>query len=210
MNKIILTVAMITVVAISSITGYIVLTGMQQKPLPELGTAHNFELVDQDNETVTLDTYLGKVLLIDFIYTNCPDYSFCPLSSLKMEGVQKSLIQRGYSSDDVHLISISFDYKYDGPRQMKAYGVSHEANFSYWSFLSGNKSVINLAKDYEVITIPITEDNNTTSGFLPFVHSLTLTVIDSQGIIRAKHTKNEWTQDEVLNEINSLVNEKNS
>ena len=156
------------VVVVLSMSASIVFWNSFFPVLPIEDSAPNFQLTDENNNTVTKDTYSGKVLLIDFIYSNCPDPEFCAASTVKMSTVQDKLIALGVSSKDVHLILISFDYIYDGPLQMKNYGIRFGADFSYWSFLSGNKSVLDIATSYGVYTVPPNTTNNETT----FIHSL--------------------------------------
>jgi protein SCO1/2 len=201
-RQVLLGIVLVPVLIVSAIVMVFILTYQEPLVLENLGSAPDFILKDENNQTVTLQTYLGSVLIIDFIYTNCPDYEFCPLSSEKMNKVQDGLLERGYTTDDFHLLSISFDWQYDGPTQMKDYGIKNKANFSVWSFLSGNFSQIEkTTNDYNVFVL---SDN--ASVFL--VHNMALTVVDSTGNIRAFHTSNRWTVDEVTNEAVHLINEE--
>ena len=194
--------SIVTIAIVVSLGGIYVLFNKPPAPLPILDTAPNFQLVDENNNPVTLNTYSGKVVILDFIYTNCPDPNYCPASSLKMRDIQDGLIKSGISSNDVHLLSISFDYVYDGPIQMKNYGNTYQANFNYWSFLSGNESVINIAESYGVIA---QVDVNASAGLIP--HTLNLSVVDQNGNLRVQHFGSTWTSTKVISEVNNLLQE---
>ena len=204
MNKTILyaTISLIIVVSMS----LMIFTFVLPKSLPNLGKAVDFSLTDENGNNVTLKTYSGKVLIIDFIYTQCPDPNFCPLSTSKMNSLESKIIKAGYSSNDVQLISISFDYKYDGPIQMKQYEDTWSRNKSYWSFLSGNISVLEVAGAYGVFAFADEEyDTETAGDFLPIYHNMSLTIVDKEGYIRAKHMQNKWTSAEVFAQVASLI-----
>ena len=51
----------------------------------------------------------GKLVLLGFIYTHCPDVNGCPLASFVMKQVQARLLADEDLSDQVRLISLSFD-----------------------------------------------------------------------------------------------------
>ncbi|MFQ5976653.1 MAG: SCO family protein [Candidatus Heimdallarchaeota archaeon] len=172
------------------------------EPLEDLGVAPDFDLTDENNMTVSLASYGDAILLIDFIYTNCPDPDFCPLTTSKMRSVQDELLANGFSDEDFHLLSISFDWRYDGPTQMKAYGISYGANFTVWSFLSGSREQINKTiAAYNVLAFD-------TNDSIYITHTLVLTLVDASDHIRAIHTANDWTAETVIQQAIQLIKEK--
>ena len=63
----------------------------------------DFELTNQDGETVTEATWRGKIIIVDFFFTTCP--GICPRLSAAMADVQEKT--EGWT--DVQLYSISID-----------------------------------------------------------------------------------------------------
>ncbi len=63
------------------------------------------------------DLIKGKIVVINFIYTSCPD--ICSLSTARMATVQKWLGER--VGRDVFIYSISLDPERDSPDVLKAY-----------------------------------------------------------------------------------------
>ncbi len=171
----------------------IVLSTPQPIKFKNIGKASPFTLVDQNNNTVTLNNYLGKTLILDFIYTHCPNpngtLGECSTETLKMNTLLGDLTHMGYTSKDFHMISISIDWKYDNVSTMLAYGKDRaEGQFQYWSFLSGNQQQVeNATKGYYITA----DYNNVTNGFQPTVnnsveymsHSLMVYLIDKNGNI---------------------------
>ena len=75
-----------------------------------------FELVDQDGKTVTQAAFAGKLMLVYFGFTYCPD--ICPAELLIM-GQAVDLL--GDKAAEVVPIFISVDPKRDPPAKMKEY-----------------------------------------------------------------------------------------
>ena len=81
------------------------------------------------------DAMKGKVVLINFVYTQCSDA--CPLITAKLMQVQKDL--GAAFGDEVRFLSISIDPVNDTPAALSGFarkmGVSHPE----WLFLTGDK-----------------------------------------------------------------------
>ena len=79
----------------------------------------NYELTTQDGKKLKFfdDMIKDKVVLISFIYTNCPDA--CPLETARIAQVQGILGDR--VGKDVHFYSITIDPKNDTPEVLKEY-----------------------------------------------------------------------------------------
>ena len=75
-----------------------------------------FELVDQNNQTVTSASLKGKFTLVFFGFINCPD--ICPLS---LSAVTQALNIAGPVADDVVPIFITVDPERDTVPAMAAY-----------------------------------------------------------------------------------------
>ncbi len=102
----------------------------------------NVPLVTQDGESVRFfdDLIKDKVVLINFIYTRCPDT--CPLETAQLVNVQKILGDR--VGKDVFFYSISIDPRNDTPSVLKEY---KEMFHAHWTFLTGEESdIIKLRK----------------------------------------------------------------
>lgn len=200
----------------------IVITTPPAISLQNEGPAGNFNLVDQNNTNVTLNTYLGKVLVIDFIYTHCPDA--CPIETARMNDLMTKLLNANYTSNDFHFLSISFDWKFDNHSTMKAYGLDRaEGRFQYWSFLSGTKNNTEQAtKEYGVWDIytnstdpngqipPSTVNPPLTNNTVDYMtHDLVLTIVDSHGIVRESIPGSNWPLNTVFKDVSYLIKQMN-
>jgi len=103
--------------------------------------ARNFftdlEVIDQNGKHLRFysDVLKGRVVLINFIFTNCGDA--CPLITHKL--VQVRALLDDSVKDDIWFVSISVDPDRDTPEAMKAFAEKHGADESHWVFLTGSK-----------------------------------------------------------------------
>ena len=75
-----------------------------------------FHLTDDNGKPVTAADYRGKVVLLYFGYTHCPDV--CPLTLAHLHVVMQQL---GKQADDVRILFVSVDPARDTPAVLHAY-----------------------------------------------------------------------------------------
>ena len=100
-------------------------------------------LVTQDGETVRFydDLIDGKIVVVNFVYTDCPD--ICGLTTARLAQVHDWLGDR--VGRDIFLYSISLDPANDTPEKMKAYAEAFGAGEG-WLFLTGEPDNIDLVR----------------------------------------------------------------
>jgi protein SCO1/2 len=76
-------------------------------------TAPDFALYDQDGRVVQSARFRGKQIMLNFIFTRCPDMKMCPASTAKMIAAQKLAREAGVKN--LELVSITLDPAYDTP-----------------------------------------------------------------------------------------------
>ncbi|MCZ7677247.1 MAG: SCO family protein [Sandaracinaceae bacterium] len=103
-------------------------TGCGEEPLPELLPIGEFALVDQDGEDVTNADLRGKVWIVDFVFTSCPDV--CPVLTTQMANLHRRI-----DAGDVRFVSVSVDPAEDTPERLREYAARFGADTSRWSFL---------------------------------------------------------------------------
>jgi protein SCO1 len=94
----------------------------------------NVPVVTQDGKTLKFydDVIKGKIVLINFIYTNCPD--LCPLATARLSQVQEKL--GDIVGHDLFLVSLTVDPERDTPERLKEFSASFSAGPG-WLFLTG-------------------------------------------------------------------------
>jgi cytochrome oxidase Cu insertion factor (SCO1/SenC/PrrC family) len=99
----------------------------------------NTQLVTHEGKTVRFfdDLVAGKVVMINFIYTSCPDA--CPLETARLTEVQRLLGDR--VGKDVFIYSITIDPEVDTAEVMAAYAKKFDVGPG-WLFLTGDEDDI--------------------------------------------------------------------
>lgn len=86
--------------------------------------ARGFSLPDQNGKTRTLDDFKGKVVVVFFGFTQCPDV--CPTTLAELAQVKKAL---GPDGDKVQGVFVTVDPERDKPELLKAYLDSFDPGF---------------------------------------------------------------------------------
>src|ERR1700674_1628714 len=104
--------------------------------LPAVKRVAGFVLKDSTGRAVdTQRVTSGKVAVVSFIYTACPERLGCPLASLALQDLQARLKDEGLHRDVV-LLSISFDPGRDSPAQLAKYARVYGADPAFWRFMT--------------------------------------------------------------------------
>ena len=115
-----------------------------QDPLPVLDDLQDasFQLVNQDSAAVAFpQEYTGEVLVVGYIYTQCPDV--CPRITSNMKQVRNRL----NTPSDVRFVSVTFDPRRDTPTKMASYRNAYNLGDTNWQFLTGDSTQINAFMD---------------------------------------------------------------
>ena len=95
-----------------------------------------FELVSETGETVTLSDYDGKVVLLTFLYTTCPD--LCPAVTADLRDTHELL---GEVSGKVAFLAISVDPSRDSVESAREYS-DRWGMTDKWDFLVGDEETL--------------------------------------------------------------------
>lgn len=160
--------------------------------------APTFDLHDMDGHVVSLADLHGKIVVLNFIYTSCPDV--CPLESERIAELQR-LIKPGPVRDRVRFISITADPVRDTPDVMKAYGAAHGLDPATWSFLASGA-------DHPETTIALSRRYH--NSFLKeadgsFTHGVVFHVIDAEGQWRGNFHGLNWKPEHLVTFVRALA-----
>lgn len=162
-------------------------------------------LVNQDGKSFHLGDFKGKAVLITFIYTRCPVPTFCPRLSSQFAKIQSDLAKTPADFAKTHLVTISFDPKYDNPPVLRKYGLAYldddPAGFLHWDFASTGPD--DLRKIADAFGLEYFEEENQIS------HSMVIALISPEGTV-AKYWSTEWTTAELENALRQEGNAGNT
>jgi protein SCO1 len=102
--------------------------------LGEPQTVPDFTLTDQDGKQVRFADLRGKIVLLTFLYTHCPD--ICPLIAENLNAALRAL--PAPRRDDVRVLAVSVDPERDTPAQVRGYVKVHRL-LPQFRYLIGSK-----------------------------------------------------------------------
>lgn len=136
--------------------------------------AKDFTLQAADNQTVSLHDFQGKLVLLYFGYTHCPD--ICPTT---LADAKVAMQELGPQADDVQLIMVSVDPERDSPAILTEYVQRFDPRFL--GVTGTLDEVTAVATGYGVTFFK--EEGSAATGYL-VAHSTQLLVLDRQGHVR--------------------------
>ncbi len=155
--------------------------------------------LDENNEPRKLSDFLGKPVALTFIYTRCPVPNFCPLMDQNFAEVQATIKKGVRLKRDCRLLSITFDPDYDTPEVLRRHAQKREADPNIWRFLTGESEAI--VRFGEQFGITVVRDGE---GAPEITHSLRTVVLDREGKVTKNIRGNEWTPDQLIEELGRL------
>jgi protein SCO1/2 len=112
----------------------------------------DFKLVNQNGRTIHLAQFKGRVVLLTFIYTRCPLADYCPRMNKNFAEIDKALEGDAKLYSETHLLSISFDPKFDTPAILKSYGGIYtggtKEKFAHWDFAAAPEGELDAMEQF--------------------------------------------------------------
>jgi protein SCO1/2 len=136
--------------------------------------ARDFALTDHNGQPRSLKDFAGKVVVMFFGYTQCPDV--CPTSMAELAEVKKLL---GKDGERLQGLFVSVDPQRDTPEVLKAYMANFDPTFL--ALYTTPEKLEALAKDYKVYYKKV--DGKTPTSYT-MDHSAGSYVYDTQGKLR--------------------------
>jgi protein SCO1 len=173
---------------------------MSQYHVPAPGDmVPDFKLRNQDGRTISLSQFRGKQLLVTFIYTRCPMPDFCPRVTRQFAEIDRQLQADAAIYGKTHLLCVSFDPENDTPARLRAYGATYmgsdaKSAFAHWDFAVPDKATVDKMALY--FDVGLTRDSEAT-----ITHTLSTTLIGTDGKVREFYPGNDWTVDQVLADV---------
>jgi protein SCO1/2 len=137
--------------------------------------ARDFALTDHNGQARSLKDFGGKVVVMFFGFTQCPDV--CPTSMAELAEVKKLL---GPDGDRVQGLFVTVDPERDTPAVLKAYMTNFDPTFLAL-YTTNPEQLAALAKDYKVYYKKV--DGKTATSY-SMDHSAGSYVYDTRGQLR--------------------------
>ena len=176
--------------------------------LPPLGQAADGRVLDSGGQARQLsDVLRGRLVLIGFIYTHCPDVNGCPLASYVMKQVQGKLIETPDLAERVRLVSLSFDPELDTPAALRDYSRHFRRKDFDWQFLT-TASEEELAPILDGFGQWRQKNYNADGSYAGSMsHILRVFLLDEQQRIRNIYSTGFLHADTVINDLKTLAME---
>ena len=135
----------------------------------------DFKLVNQNGDSLTLESWKGKVIVANLFYSKVNSGS-ATATFTTLQGFDKQY----HKNQMLHLVSISVDEK-DDVKPLKAFADSWKATPPKWSILGGDTSTINQLVKQSLLLDAV---NQSTPSERKFIYSNKFVLLDSKHRIR--------------------------
>lgn len=155
----------------------------------------DFALYNQHGELVRRDTFRGKNLVVNFIFTRCMSPTMCPASTMSMAQLQKRAKEAGL--DQFELVTITFDPDYDTPGVLYDYGKGYGVDFGNFTFLTGDPQAIqDLMRQFGILVM---EKDGTLN------HTMATILVDGTGRVIYRREGSIWSPDDFIERLKTLA-----
>ncbi|MDZ4338745.1 MAG: SCO family protein [candidate division NC10 bacterium] len=132
----------------------------------------DFTLHDQFDKPVRLSDFRGRVAVLTFLYTSCPDV--CPIIAGKLRSTVESL---GEAGRGIAIVVVTVDPERDTVERMRAYSEQHRM-LDRWHFVTGGMQALRPVWEYYWVGT-VRKDRKG-----EVMHQAPVHLIDRQGKIR--------------------------
>ena len=170
----------------------------RQPALDSFGRAPDFQLTDQTGALFASSSLVGRVTLLDFVYTHCTDA--CPVLSATFQQAQRKLADEKLLGERVMLVSLSVDPQHDTSAVLAEYGKQFKADATGWKFLTGDwDQIYDVVTGLKVATRPPRPAVDAPApGGTELTHSTRIILIDAQQQVRAYLEGQDATPDDLV------------
>lgn len=166
-----------------------------QGELPELYKIPEFTFTERQNIPFGREELLGRINIVDFIFTSCPGP--CPMMSSKMA----ELYQMYSGTNKVRFVSVSVDPNRDSLEILREYAERYGVDDNRWVFLRAPMEEV----------IDLYENGFKLGGILPANHSTKFILVDQNAVIRGYYdTYDEISMRILRTHIKELLKQLNA
>ena len=141
---------------------------------------------DQNGRAFTFADFIGKDVVLAFIYTRCRDARECPLISSNFHWLQQRIGTKPY-----RLVEITLDPSFDRPAVLQRYAQGFDADPHLWTFGTGDpNAVLDFEARFGIDPFP--------DARVGLIHTERTVLIDRDGKIVDFIDEAGWSTDGVL------------
>lgn len=152
----------------------------------------DFSLQDPDGRTRTMADFRGKVVMLFFGFTQCPDA--CPTALARAAEVRRLL---GPQADRLQVIFVTIDPERDGAAVLKEY--THAFDPSFLGLRADEAGTAAVAKEFKVIYRKVPTGSSYTMDHTAFTY-----VLDPQGRLRLA-LRHELSAQDAARDVSTLL-----
>lgn len=174
-------------------------TSDQTQELPKKGTFPKVKLVNYDGSDFYMKDLEGKIVVVSYIYTNCPD--ICHMISKKIDKFKSQLDTE--TLENTVFVSISFDPTRDTPDVLKEHIKMMDLDLENWYFVTGRRDLV--YDTLEVAGINPLPDEIKSPDSYTLNHRDRITLVDRSGQLRKHYKGTGFDHDELRKDIKTLM-----
>ncbi|MDP6459662.1 MAG: SCO family protein [Candidatus Hydrothermarchaeota archaeon] len=170
-------------------------------PLTPAKPAPDFTLTNQFGEEVSLSDFRGKVVVMSFLYTNCP--TVCPIITSKFISAAEEL---GDSAGrDVVFVAVTVDPERDTTDKIRRYS-EEKGMLDKWHYFTGGRvEVERVWSDYNIY---VNKSSTDASGNYLVDHTATVIGIGKRGNLRLVFPGAIWDPKDLADDLRLLMKEE--
>ena len=156
----------------------------------------SFKFINQEGDTITEQTFAGKIYVTDFFFTICP--GICPKMTANMRVLQEAFLE----DEDVLLLSHSVTPQIDSVPTLKRYAENKGIISGKWHLVTGNRDAI-----YKMGRMEYFVEENLGQAKSPdeFLHTENFVLIDQDRHIRGIYNGlNKSSVNQLIADIKTL------
>lgn len=157
--------------------------------------APDFSLSGSNGSELKLSSYRGKVVVLAFGFTSCPDV--CPITLATLAQARKKL---GADGNEVQVVYVTVDPERDDAERMRTYLAAFDASFIGGTGTAGQLEVAR--KEYGIIATRKAAGTSYLYGHSSFTY-----LIDPQGMLRALMPYGH-SADDYVHDLRALMRKK--
>ena len=179
--------------------------------LPPIQAAPDGEVLDLSGRARPLADFThGRLTLLAFVYTRCPDPDGCPRATWAFSAVRGLLRERPELLSRVRLVTMSFDPAHDTPRRLAEYakrvGPRREPE---WQFVTArSRAALDPILEGFGQDLRVAAGSRARPGTEEFTHMLKVFLLDAHGQVREIYGTAHLIPAVVVNDLETLAMER--